>query len=116
MEELRCRFFGDEEGEVVAAAIGGGNGLMGGASNGSGGWVGPFFESALRDVKFGGGIDFGGGVVGGLTVLSCLGDEGVDREDPGWVDDFLCRSSRFLNSRSCSNFSQPGLNDLTLGV
>ena len=36
MEELRCRFFGDEEGEVVAAATGG-DGLMGGASNGSGG-------------------------------------------------------------------------------
>ena len=37
MEELRCRFFGDEEGEVVAT--GGGDGQMGGASNGSGGGV-----------------------------------------------------------------------------
>ena len=54
-------------------------------------------------------------LVGGLIVLGCLGDEGVDREGPGWVDNFLCRSSRFLNSRSCSNFYRPGLNDLTLG-
>ena len=38
MEELHCRFFGDEEGKVVAA--GGGEGLVDGASNGSGGgWV-----------------------------------------------------------------------------
>ena len=44
MDELRCRLFGDEEGEVVAvAATGGGDGLVGGVSNGSGGWVGPFF-------------------------------------------------------------------------
>ena len=115
MEELRCRFFGDEEGEVVAAATGGGDGLMGGASNGSGGGVGPFFGCGLRAMNVGGGIDFGGGVVGGLIVLGCLGDEGVDREGPGRGVDFLCRSSRFLNSRSCSNFSRPGLNDLTLG-
>ena len=40
MDELRCRFFGDEEGEVVAvAATGGGDSLVGGASNGSGGVV-----------------------------------------------------------------------------
>ena len=60
-------------------------------------------------------MDFGGGVDRGLIVLGCLGDEGVDREGPGWGVDFLCRSSRFLNSMSCSNFSRPGLNDLTLG-
>ena len=54
------------------------------------------------------------GVVGGLIVLGCLGDEGVNREGPGWEDDFRCWSSRFLKSRSCSNFSRPGLNDLTL--
>ena len=40
MEELRCRFLGVVEGEetideVVAAAAGGGEGLVGGASNGS---------------------------------------------------------------------------------
>ena len=29
--------------------------------------------------------------------------------------DFLCRSSRFLNSNSFSNFSRPGLKDLTKG-
>ena len=34
MEELHCRFFGDVEGEVVVAA-GGGDGLVGGTSNGS---------------------------------------------------------------------------------
>ena len=39
MDELRCHFFGDEEGEVVAAATGGGVGLVGGASNSSGGGV-----------------------------------------------------------------------------
>ena len=41
----------------------------------------------------------------------------------GWIErvllgggvDFLCRSSRILNSNSCSNFSQPGLKDLTKG-
>ena len=61
-------------------------------------------------------MDFGGGVEGGLIVLGSLGDEGVDREDPGWGGvDFLCRSSRFLNSNSCSNFSRPGLKDLTKG-
>ena len=60
-------------------------------------------------------MDFGGGVDGGHIVLGCLGDEGVDREGPGWGVDFLCRSSRFLNSMRCSNFSRPGLNDLTLG-
>ena len=38
MDELRCRFFGDEEGKVfVVAATGGGDGLVGGVSNGSGG-------------------------------------------------------------------------------
>ena len=113
MEELRCHFFGDEEGEVVAAA-GSGEGLVDGASNSSGGEVGSFFGCGLRDVNVGGGMDFGGGVVGPLIVLSCLGDEGVDQEGPGWGVAFLCWSSRFLNSRSCSNFSRPGLNDLTL--
>ena len=60
-------------------------------------------------------MNFEGGVIGSLMVLGCLGDEGVDREGPGWGVDFRCWSSRFLNSRSCSNFSRPGLNDLTLG-
>ena len=43
-------------------------------------------------------------------------------EMKGWIErvllcgvDFRCRSSHFLNSKSCSNFSRPGLNDLTLG-
>ena len=76
---------------------------------------GPFFRWAFKAVRFGGGMDFGGGVEGGLKVLGCLGDEGVDREGPGWGVDFLCRSSRFLNSISCSNFSRPGLKDLTKG-
>ena len=39
----------------------------------------------------------------------------MDREGPGLGADFLCRSSRFLNSNSCSNFSRPGLKDLTKG-
>ena len=47
MDELRCRFFGDEEGEVDAvAATGGGDGLVGGDSNGSGGWV-PSLDDIL---------------------------------------------------------------------
>ena len=66
-------------------------------------------------MNVGGGMDFGGGVVGGLMVLGSLGDEWVDREGPGWGVDFICRSSRFLNSESFLNFSRPGLNDLTLG-
>ena len=82
MDELRCRFFGDEEGEAVAAT-GGVDGLEGGDSNGSGGG-GPFFRWAFKAVRFGGGMDFGGGVDRGLNVLGCLGDEGVDREGPGW--------------------------------
>ena len=115
MDELRCRFFGDEEGEVDAVvATGGGDGLVGGDSNGSGGG-GPFFRWYFSGVRLGGGMDFGGGVEGGLIVLGCLGDEGVDREGPGWGVDFLCRSSRFLNSNSFSNFSRPGLKDLTKG-
>ena len=39
-----------------------------------------------------------------------------DREGPGWEVDLRCWPSRFLNSISCSNFSQAGLNDLTLEV
>ena len=76
---------------------------------------GPFFRWYFSGVRLGGGMDFGGGVEGGLIVLGCLGDEGVDREGPGWGVDFLCRSSRFLNSNSFSNFSRPGLKDLTKG-
>ena len=56
---------------------------MGGDSNGNGGG-GPFFRWCFSDVSFGGGMDFGGGVEGGLIVLGCLGDEGVDREGPVW--------------------------------
>ena len=48
--------------------------------------MGLFFGCGLRDVNVGGGMDFGGGVVGGLIVLGCLVDEGVDREGPGWGD------------------------------
>ena len=35
-----------------------------------------------------GGMNFGGGVDGGLIVPGCLGDEGVDREGPGLGVDF----------------------------
>ena len=115
MEEPHCHFLRVVEGEVVAAtAAGGSNGLVGGASTGSGGGEGPFFACGFRDVMVGGGMHFGGGVIGGLMVLGSFGDEGVDREGPGWGVGFHWRSSRFLNSRCCSNFSQPGLNDLTL--
>ena len=76
---------------------------------------GPFFLWTRTDMR-GGGMDLWGGVVGGgRMVLGCLGDEGVEWEGPGRGDDFRPRSSRFLNSRSCSNFSRPGLKDLTLG-
>ena len=75
---------------------------------------GPFFAWGFKEVMVGGGMDFGG-VIGSLMVLGSLADEGVDREGPGWGVDFHYRSSCFLNSRSCSNFSRPGPNDLTLG-
>ena len=52
MDELRCRFFGDEEGEAVAAT-GGGDGLEGGDSNGSGGgWV-PSSGGLLKPLGLG---------------------------------------------------------------
>ena len=44
--------------------------------------MGPFFACSFRDVNVGGGMNFGGGVDGGLIVLGCLGDEGMDREGP----------------------------------
>ena len=47
-------------------------------------------------------------------ILGCFSEEGVGRADPG--DDLRSWSSRFLNATSFSNFSCPGLNDLTLGV
>ena len=64
---------GDDE-----VAVAGGAGLVGGDSNGSGGWVGPFFPWASTDMR-GGGMDLWGGVVGGgRMVLGCLGDDGVE--------------------------------------
>ena len=65
------------EGEFAAAAAGG-DGLVGGASNGSGVGVGPFFEWGLSNTIVGGGMNFGRGVDGSLMVLDKLGDEGVD--------------------------------------
>ena len=59
-------------------------------------------------------MDLCGGVVGGLVILGYLGDEGLDRKGPGLDEDFRCWFSRFLKSMSCSNFSLPGLNELTL--
>ena len=79
IDELRCRFFGVVDGDdEVAAAVASGAGLVVGDSNGSGGWVGPFFLWTRTDMR-GGGMDLWGGVVGGgRMVLSCLGDEGVE--------------------------------------
>ncbi len=77
MDELRCRFFGVVEGGD-AAAVTGGDGWVGGDSNGSGGGVGPFFPRTSTDMR-GGGMDPWGGVVGGgRMVLGCLGDDGVE--------------------------------------
>ena len=46
-------------------------------------------------------------------ILGCFGNEGVDQAGSGVG---LCSwSSRFLNSKSCSNFTRPELKDLTLG-
>ena len=59
MEELRCRFLGVVEGDETVeevAAVAGGDGLAGGASNGSGG--GPFFGSGFNVVMVGGGMGF----------------------------------------------------------
>ena len=61
-------------------------------------------------------MDFWGGVVGGGRMIrGCFGDEGVEWGGSGRGDDLRSWSSRFLNSRSFSNFSRPGLKDLTLG-
>ena len=46
-------------------------------------------------------------------ILGCFDDEGVDRTGPGV--DLHSWSSRFLNSKSWSNFSWSGLKNLTLG-
>ena len=56
MDELRCRFFGEVDGDEIAAAVAGGAGLVGGDSNGSGGGVGPFFFCTKTDMR-GGGMD-----------------------------------------------------------
>ena len=53
IDEFRCRFFGEVEGED-AAAFTGGDGLAGGDSNGSGGGMGPFFLSVKTDMRGGG--------------------------------------------------------------
>ena len=97
IDELRCHFFGVVLGDGVAA-IAGGDGLIGGESNGSRVGVGPFFLGIKMDIN-GGGMDLLGGVDGDLMIRGCL---------RSW-------SSRFLKSRSSSNFSRPGLKDLTLG-
>ena len=64
--------FGDEG----VAAVAGGDGLIGGESNGSGGG-GPFFFG-IKMVISGGGMDLWGGVDGGLIMRGCFGDEGVE--------------------------------------
>ena len=45
IDELRCRFFGVVDCDEDDAAVTGGDGLAGGASNGSGRGIGPFFLS-----------------------------------------------------------------------
>ena len=63
--------------EAANGSVAGGDGLTSGDSNGSGEGMGPFF-SGFRTVKEGGGMELRGGVVGGLMVRGCFGDEGVD--------------------------------------
>ncbi len=53
-------------------------------------------------------------MVGGLIVLGRFGDEELDREGSGCEYDFRSWFSHFLNFSSFSNFSWPGLKDLTL--
>ena len=104
-------------GGVEAAADGsvvGGNGLMGGNSNRSGGEMGPFFYFKTVNVGDGWGMELGGGVTGGLIVRCCFGDEGLGGEGPGCGGDLHSWSSRLLKSSSCSKFSRPGLKHLTL--
>ena len=67
---------GDED-EGVAAAAAAGDGIIGGESNGSRGWVGPFFF-CTKMVISGGGMDLWGGVDGGLMMRGCFGDEEVE--------------------------------------
>ena len=75
MDELRSRFFGAVLGDEGAVAVGG-DGLIGGESNGSGGG-GPFFFG-IKMVISGGGMDLCGGVDGGLIMRGCFEDEGVE--------------------------------------
>ena len=56
------------------------------------GRVGGF---GLSTVNLGGGMDRLGGVVDGLRVR-CLGEDGVEREDPGGVVAFLFSSNSFF--------------------
>ena len=116
-DELRCRFLGvaDGSGVVFVAAgavetaadgsVAGYDGLMGGKSNGCGEWMGPFLGFSTVKVVDGGGMGMGGGVVRGLIVRYCSGDEWVDREGPKCGVDLSSWFSRFLKSSTCSNFS-----------
>ena len=66
----------------------------------------------LREVRVGGAMFLGGGVDGGLSFLG-FSDEGLKQDSPRGGDDFRWSSSCFLKSSNISNFSQPGLKDLT---
>ena len=72
----------------------------------------PFFS--FRTVQIGGGILWTGGVDEGV-IVGGLEEDGVDLENYGRRADFLVSSSRFLNSKSSSNFFRHGLTHLLLG-
>ena len=70
IDELRCRFLGVVDGDEEVTAVAGGDGLIGGESNGSGGGVGPFFFPLGNKIDMrGGGMDFWGGVDGGGRMM-----------------------------------------------
>ena len=69
----------------VDGSVVGGDGLMEGKSNGSGGRMGHFFCFSTVNVDDVGSIELGGGVVGSLMVRCCFGDKGVNQEVPGFI-------------------------------
>ena len=67
----------------------------------------------LRTVQFGEGMFWAGGVLGSLNVFG-MGEDEVERKDPGAEADFLVSSSFLKNSNSFSNLALSGLKQLVL--
>ena len=109
IDEFCCHFFGKDSGGGAVSIVKSGDGRSDDKSNGSGVGMSPFL--GFRHVKISGGMFLGGGVDRGLSVLG-FGDAGAECKGSVGVD-MRWSSSSFLNSKHFSNFSQPGLKDLT---